>query len=320
MPDLRGRWNELVAKAGRDVLLRGIVDNPQPSGEHHWKITTRRDVRDAGVGRLQTVGLDANARLPADYDARAWRVYVGIGAVNNRPATVLYRRANDPRGWTMPASHPAIFDTRQHPRLVERSLTEKIDRPWLMLETPSQDGTDPGDFYRVPPQQRPRALRARAAWDFALWRASVFVTGMPGVFSSAEGRWGFPVPVGTNSRHRVSLAAKMPTKRVGTAIGGSHELGRIYLLRRPGGDPGTDTLMVQQRCFWSLWTINSEPGYREMEAFGTGLDVFTELATVTAGPLVGLPLSVLLSQAIAGQLGQAADWYEEAATVEFWSA
>lgn len=317
-------FNERVAAAERIQHLGGLRREAPAAGDYKWKVKVQRDgILDSPVGRLQAAGLNANSVDTLDFDVRAWRVYVGMGTVNNRPAAISYLRTNDPRRWTMPADHPAIPEMIRYYGeeflFIDRSLSERADRPWLQLQTPSRDGTDTGDFIKVTDALRPRSFRSRDAWEYDLFKASVFLTATPGRYSRVEDLVGFPLPT-KNKRFRVHVGRSMPVKPFGTAVGGAHELARIYLLRSPGGDPQNDTLLVQQRCFHSLWNANAEPGLGELAFFSVfdDLDLLAGLAG-GLGALIALPTLDALNTIIDLELRKIAEDFEAASSVEFWS-
>ena len=177
------------------------------------------------------------------------------------------------------------------------------------------------DFERIPDDLRarhPSAFRTREMWDLELWTAVVYVTAEPVSSSIAWDRLGFPFPT-RNGRFRIAVRPRMPAQPLGTQLGGAHQLATLYLTRAPG-EPERDTLYVQQRTFWSLWTANAD-----INPFGN-FDPFLGSAPSFGGIGGGIVDSIAQGtfatiDAITGiALGQIAELYSEASSVQFWTA
>lgn len=291
-------FNHLVAAAARKQPLRGVKRAGRGTGPHHWKVRTER------VG---------------DRDGRQWRVFVGPGAVNDRVAVITYLRENDPRGWTMPPDYPARGEMARFYGdafpIVDRRLTELADPPHLLAETPL--GNDAGDFMRVPDDtRRPEFFRTPDRWKRQLWKASVFVSATPARFSRVENRLHFPLPT-KNVRYRIGISEALPKTEGGVQAGGAHELARVYLLREPGNIEA-DEIFVQQRCFWSLWTMNVAPFFDLDPFVATASFPLIGLGGVGALGAVGLVLGFnLVTDALFREI---AAGFEKPSSVEFWSA
>ncbi len=298
------QYNAAVLAAARNQPLGGTRRGGSSKPGHDWKVRVE----------------------PAtDESRRQVRVYVGTGTVNDRVAAISYLRTDDPRGWKMPEDYRGIANaTRLYGKdfaLVDRLLTETSDPPHLLLETPSADGSDAGDFERVPDDRsRPPFFRTTAAFEKQLWRAVVFVSATPGRYSRIENRIHFPLPV-RNTRFRVAARSRMPTTTAGVQSGSNFELARLYLLRDPA-HPERDELHVEQRCFWSLWTTNVSPYLDFLPPILEAAELAT-LATLTAGG-AGLVLGTVILGAEAilvdELLNAIADNFEKGASVEFWTA
>ena len=234
------QFNELVRDAARNQPLRGVKRNAGGPSSHHWKTRVAR----------------------VSGDPRQWRCYVGPGVINDRVAAITYLRTGDPRGWEMPPDYPGIAAMQRIYgsgfTVVDRVLTEKQDRPHLLLTAPSEDGSDTGDFERVPDEYREPFFMTEPMWKLDLWQAVVFATAAPRRYSRVENSLGFPAPTST-ARFRVATRSRMPDLSPGIiAAGGQIELARLFLTRDPAR-PDRDAIHVQQRVFWSLATRNVEP-------------------------------------------------------------
>lgn len=289
-------YNERVRAAARNQRLGGTVrDFGTARDWHHWLTTAERE---------------------SDI---LWRINVGPGTVNDRMAAIPYLREHDPRGWFMPADHPQIG---ANDLVVDRQLTELADPPFLLATVPASEGNDQtalADFRRVADAERRPLLyfRSREMWERDLYFASVFLTATPGTYSRVENQYHFPLPAQPN-RFRVAIGPRLPTVPRGNSYGGVFELARLYLTRA-NGDPATDRLYVQQRCFWSLWTLNVSPNPGGAQSIftptpvfgGIGLgfaDAFAEGAAAVANELVDEILAAI------------ARLYEGTSGQPFWSA
>ncbi len=288
------QYNALVSRAAQNQPLRGTRRDGTGPGPHHWRVAAQS---------LQ--------------DQSQWRVFIGAGTVNDRVAAITYRRENDPRGWRMPDDYPATGESQT----VDRLLTERLDPPHLLLTSPSVDGKDGGDFESIGDSIRarhPSAFRTREMWDLELWTAVVYVTAEPVSSSIAWDRLGFPLPT-RNGRFRCAARSRMPAQPLGTQLGGAHQLATLYLTRTQG-EPERDTLYVQQRSFWSLWTANAD-----INPFGN-FDPFLGQAPSFGGIGGGIADSIAQGtfatiDAITGiALASIAELYSEASTVQFWTA
>lgn len=300
-------YNDRVRAAARNQPLRGVTRPGIGIGNHDWKITVARG------DDLSTI----NSQL-----SDTWRVYVGPGAVNDRIASITYLRTGDPRGWTMPDDYPAIPEMKRiygkDFQLVDRKLTDKIDPPYLVVTSPapsssssSSSSSSLGDFERVPDRSRPPFFRTEPMWELDLYQARVFIVANQAKFMRIEDLLHFPFPA-TFNRFRVAAARALPDKLLGSDTGGFFELGRLYLLRDPEGQT-QDQLLAQQTCFWSLWTINSNPNPYGGFNLLPGSAPNTGLIANSVGAGLGAAFSDFINQIIAGI-------YESAASVEFWTA
>ncbi len=280
------QFNAAVRAAARNQPLGGTRRGGSGEPWHHWKVRVEK--------------ADPSA------EGNQYRVLIGPGAVNDSIAAITYLATGDPRQWE-PATSPATAT-------VDRLLTEPEDPPHLLIETPL--AADLGDFERVPDdERRPSAFRSKADWEKQLWQCSVFVSATPANYGRVENRLHFPLPK-RNTRFRVAARSRMPNTTFGVQLGGNFELARLYLLRDPT-HAERDELLVQQLCFWSLWTANVSPyldfdvASPELPTFGVGAGLADSFAQGQSE----------ISDIITGELFQriAAD-FESAAHVEFWTA
>jgi len=332
-------FNRLVRLALRNEPLRGLSPRPGGAGSpHHWEVSWRR-VSDgssgtasstvAPVAGLQRVAGGGRFALNATGDPRLWRIFVSPGTVNDHMAAITYRRAGDPRGWTMPPDHPGIPLAKKiygpNWDLIDRLLTERTDPPHLLVATPhATDPKDLGDFVRVRDDSRPAFFRTAEMWDLDLYSAALFISAMPARPSYVEGVTHFPLPQRI-SRYRVMVRSVMPTVPPGVQLGGQFRLATLYLTRDPKHrDPVfTDTLHVRQLCYWSLWTANALPAdLLTLTGAIVDLAFATNLLPLTLPSGALAAASILAANAYATNLllDELANIFDSASTVDFWSA
>ncbi len=317
-------YNALVSRAAQNQPLRGTRRDGNGPGPHHWRVSAVRisgkKQNEWGINPLdgtQYFSASIFTQNKTPVAKPGWRIYIGAGTVNDHVAAITYRRENDPRGWRMPDGYPATGESQT----VDRLLTERLDPPHLLLTGPSTDGKSGGDFERIPDSSRarhPSAFRTREMWDLELWTAVVYVTAEPVSSSIAWDHLGFPLPT-RNGRFRIAARSHMPNTPPGTQLGGAHQLATLYMVRTPGA-PERDTLYVQQRTYWSLWTANAD-----INPFGN-FDPLLGSAPSFGGLGGGIVDSIAqgtfatIDAITGGALQSIADLYAQASTVQFWTA
>ncbi len=317
-------YNLIVARAAQNQPLRGTRRDGTGPGPHHWRVSAVRisgkKQNEWGINPLdgtQYFSASIFNKGGGEVAKPGWRIYIGPGTVNDHVAAITYRRENDPRGWKMPEGYPSTGESQT----VDRLLTERTDPPHLLLTGPSADGKSGGDFERVPDSLRLRHAEVfctRGMWELELWTAVVYVTAEPVSSSLAWDRLGFPLPT-RNGRFRIAARSHMPNTPPGTQLGGAHQLATLYMTRTPG-EPERDTLYVQQRTYWSLWTANAD-----INPFGN-FNPFLGQAPSFGGIGAGLADAFaqgtfeVIDAITGGALQSIADLYAQASTVQFWTA
>lgn len=315
-------YNLIVRRAAEKQPLRGTTRLGGGPAPHHWRVTARRQYtakNEWGINPLDGTQYfsDPIFSQSGQITSDAWRIYIGTGTINDRVATITYKRQGDPRGWEIPPDYPDQTGSAT----VDRKLSEHIDPPFLLATAPNPAGTDPGDFRRMSDNDRRTYrsfFRTKEMWERELWTASVFVTAEPLTQGIAWDRIGFPLPA-RNGRFRCMVRPRMPATPQGTQLGGTHQLAELHLVRVPG-KPQQDRLFIEQRCFWSLWTANADISpFGEFQPY---LDTVTGL-DVLAGGIAGAIAAGAYAFANAvtlGALQEIANLYANASTVEFWTA
>lgn len=239
----------------------------------------------------------ASGTIQCHWQARAapgptpgtWQVAIAPGAVNDRVAAIPYLPTKDPRGWQLTRDYPGLrrllqtYPTFDSITVADRLLTER-DRPYLLIQSPSpQFPEDLGDFQKVADPVRPPYFRTAARWALDLYQASIFLGAQqlrltPNTY--------FLLPKATG-RFRLGVAPRLPspaTSGATSAASSFKELHRLYLLRDPK-HPEQDRLLLQQRCFWSLWTANTGGfiDYTPLDFTGLFPDVINFLQQSVAG-------------------------------------
>lgn len=238
------KQNALLAHLVRNRFLN-VVDRllPPKGFAHPW---------DVSVSRLED---RAAMKLPS---VRTWRADVRAAGINDVLPTMLYRRADDPRGWSLPDDFaaPVKGDSDYDPVWIERDvLDDAEDPPFLALRAPGKND-EPHDMTKVPDAEREDAFKDEASWALELWRAHVLLTASPlavvGLQSAA-----FPPP--RLARYRLAVAARLPSPTFGARTGGWFELATLFLLRDPQA-PEDAEMFVRQREFWPMWAAIVQPG------------------------------------------------------------
>ena len=225
----------------------------------------------------------------APYDpARSWRVDVVSGCVNDVVAAIPYRAKDDPRGWTVTADYP--FAPGSTDAVIDRPLYDKTDHaPFLMMESPSVDGSDLKNFVPVPDEARPPFFKTEEMWTQSLFQASVMVSADPAlvvVFNPA-------LAAALRRRYRVFIG-----KPQTVLVTNVKEIARLFLTRDPTNKPELDEVFVLQKVYWDLQAMIVQAG---KDVFATaeivqniGVEPVTEaLGSIVADSLVemALPLS-----------------------------
>lgn len=215
----------------------GRTRRKQPGRVHHFQVVTERDER--------------TTYSPA-VEGRSWYVGVSLGTVSDQPVTLLYKIKDDPRGWTPPTDGlviPAGFP------FAERTLFDRDEPlPTLLALAPvfGAPTTTRDHFSLVPGSARPAHFRTQEMWAFDLYQASVVLSAS----LNAALPIGSDLPIGGSfwqvTRRMRAHIHFVP--RLDELVAGMIEVARLYLLRDPQAPGGArdDTLVVQQRLYWSL--------------------------------------------------------------------
>lgn len=335
-PSVRDR-NELVAELiARQPLPGALPAVHDGGGAHRWKIGFSRAVS-ASTPPAQDFGINPLTGLPyfsasvfqhataAIAEKRLWRIFVGMGCINDEPAAIQYLRTGDPRGWTMPRDYPPARKVAKlygpdYP-FVDRPLYETRARPHLLLTAPDKAGQDLGGFELVKDAGRPLFFRTKKMWDREIYRAHVGVTITP--FRADPASLNLAAGGAVARRWRV-FAGKLPVRVSGSGVNalGSHELARLYLVRTPG-KPERDELHVQQRSYWSLHNRSAiSQSLLELAGALVEATVAFDLGVIGlggAGLAVGVTALAIEAALVNLLLADLENIAAETSSLEFWS-
>ena len=181
---------------------------------------------------------------------RAWRVDVVSGCVNDVVAAIAYKAQKDPRGWTMSDDYP--FDPGDKGQIIDRPLYDKSDpSPFLVMDSPSEDGADLKSFIPVDDNARPPFFQTEEMWTQSLFRTSVMVSADPAlviVFNPS-------LPQALRRRYRVFIGK--PQTPLVTNV---KEIARLYLTRDVTNNPELDEVYVLQQVYWDLQAMIVQAG------------------------------------------------------------
>lgn len=302
------RRDDLIRHLRRQMLT-GVTFTPGQSRpfEHPWRVTARR------------FEAPANGRAKLDPE-KTWRLDIHPGIINDELPTLLYRRENDPRGWTPgdDFAMPVKGDKDYDPTFIERDLLDDLeDPPFLALKDPPriQPATDADklsrDFSLVPDENRPDVFMGAADWEKELWVAHVLLSATPltvGIFE--------PAAPPRLKRYRIYSTPKLPTPAFGALAGGWLELATIYLLRDPQAMDDAE-LRIRQREWWPLWSIIVTPGADILASVTSQpIDLVTGLPFADAAVAGANEANALLADMARAQI---AGILEGASSVEWWT-
>lgn len=311
------RAGDQPSASRRDALIRHLrrqmftgvtfTDGPVIPFAHPWRITADRFTPPEG----------GKATLTAD---AAWRLDIRAGTINDEIPTLLYRRENDPRGWTPgdDFAMPVKGDKDYDPTFIERDLLDDLDDPpFLALKDPPriQPATDADklsrDFSLVPDENRPDVFMGAADWEKELWVAHVLLSATPltvGIFE--------PAAPPRLKRYRLYSVPRLPTAAFGALAGGWLELATIYLLRDPQSMEDVE-VRIRQREWWPLWSIIVTPGADILASVTSQpIDLVTGLPFADAAVAGANEANALLADMARAQI---AGILEGASSVEWWT-
>lgn len=270
-------WNSLVQLARQRCFEMGVVLADAPD-VHEWMTSARR--------------------WDGDATGMKWRVDVLPGFINDEVPTMIYLRANDPRGWVMPDGYPAPKEGEKgySATTVDRELIE-AERPWLLVTVPQPgEHSGNGDWEAVADGNRIDFFRTEEMWRLELFSSWVILT------ASALRPSFLPLnyPAPSLARYRVCSSKSRPSAAFGTRVGGWIPLARLWLTRDEQ-DPQTDRVYVEQKEFFSLGSAIVQPG----------TELIDVLEPLQSDPLLGGPASWAIAD-----LNSSLD---SAASVEFWT-
>ena len=228
---------------------------------------------------------------------QVWRVDVSPGCCNDQPATILYRRQADPRGWTIPSADwlpPGLaVPTPPAPVLtyVDRSPLED-DPPFLLVTTPAAGATveTATDDFQTWKGSRPTYFQQDDFTDKTLWYADVTLTANPlqAFTESITGPARAELAAKLPERFRL-VAGRAPVQPVGGVAGGNVAIARLFLVRDPQADDvlAADEIYIQQRVYTHLQAMIVAPGL-----------------SVTDGSIIGDLVQEELNEALEAAAGQ----------------
>lgn len=295
------KQNALLAHLLRNRFLSAVDRLRKPPGfPHPWDVSVSRIEERPGL------------TLPPE---RTWRVDIRPGTMNDVLPTMLYRRRDDPRGWTLPDDFaaPVVGDKDYDPVWIERDLLDDADDPPFLTVRQPGEKDEPHDMLKVPDAQRPEAFMDEISWDLELWQSHVLLSASPiavaGVQSAA-----FPPPRLGRYRHYVS--PRLPSPTFGARTGGWVELATLYLLRDPK-EPELAEMFVRQREFWPLWAAIVQPGADLPELIrAQPMDLVTGLPLADFAIATGNALNQIFADLALAQLESS---LESATSLELWT-
>ena len=179
---------------------------------------------------------------------RMWRVDVVPGCVNDVMTAIAYQAKSDPRGWTMPKDYP--FDPGDGRTVIDRPLYDQTDpAPFLVMESPSLDGSDLKTFIPVPDSARPPFFQTEEMWAQTLYRTSVMVSSSPALVVAFNPA----LPRRLVQRYRVFIGK--PQTALVTNV---KEIARLYLTRDPVNN--LDSVYGLQEVYWDLQAMIVQSG------------------------------------------------------------
>lgn len=225
-------WNSLLRQAQSRVVNAGVVNTREPEETFDWKVSTAR--------------FDAHSH---------WKVFVGVGFINDVIPSIVYLQRADPRGWVMPEDYPLPEkgEAGYSEFFANRDLLE-ADPPFLLVSAPPSPVSNV-DFHLVSDAARIPFFRTAEMWEKTIFSAHVILTAAPwrpNFFPSA-------LPPPPLSSYRVAVIPRLWSRSFAALAGGWIELARLFLVRdEKEGAPG-DRLLVQQREFHSLAAAIVQP-------------------------------------------------------------
>lgn len=212
-------WNSLVGQGRARCLNPGVVNTRDPADDFDWKVATAR------------------------FDDRSkWKVFVGVGFINDALPSIPYLKIADPRGWEKPEGYPEPKpgEAGYSEHYVERDTLED-DPPFLLVDAGS-------DFNPVSDAQRIPYFKTASMWEMQIFSAHVILTAQPlrATF--------FPLslPPPPLVRYRLAVVPRPLSRTFAALAGGWVEIARLFLVRDEKSGPTGDRLLVQQREFHNL--------------------------------------------------------------------